>query len=518
MEKQILKTIISGDDAKKKLLNGLKQAEKVVGDTMGYRGLLTLSEDDGDMPDFSKDGYNLLKQIFLPDSVENLAVSVAKEASEQTVTMAGDATTGTIVLAYNLFKLALDKVKKGYSAIDVKNQLEKSRDLVLAELDNLAIELNDKLLYDVAKTSCSNDEVLAKIISEAFYKSGENGSVAYVRNSTEENDLEFIEGTLFESGYSDELFVNKQDDRTVVFKDNPLVLVSSINIQTIREIQPFILFAFQQQKELLIISDMEFQVENVLITNKVDKNFRVCVVKPSSYGKKKRDFLEDVAKVCGTTLLSTLSGSDFVGRETMFLGSAKQVLVSAKNTVILGNFENETIKNDVQGKIAELKEVIKNTKNQLEKKHLKDRIAKLSGGVSIIKIGAVTEAELKEKLDRVDDAVQAIRSAKEQGVLAGGGIALLHCSTLDGICDVSEQALKSTNARILSNAGLDVLQEPRYPIGVDVRNYKDVNMIDAGIVDSNKAIKNSFINAVSVCGTLLMTENVIIKKRLYDEQ
>jgi chaperonin GroEL len=294
--------------------------------------------------------------------------------------------------------------------------------------------------------------------------------------------------------------------------------VSSINIQTIREIQPFILFAFQQQKELLIISDMEFQVENVLITNKVDKNFRVCVVKPSSYGKKKRDFLEDVAKVCGTTLLSTLSGSDFVGRETMFLGSAKQVLVSAKNTVILGNFENETIKNDVQGKIAELKEVIKNTKNQLEKKHLKDRIAKLSGGVSIIKIGAVTEAELKEKLDRVDDAVQAIRSAKEQGVLAGGGIALLHCSTLDGICDVSEQALKSTNARILSNAGLDVLQEPRYPIGVDVRNYKDVNMIDAGIVDSNKAIKNSFINAVSVCGTLLMTENVIIKKRLYDEQ
>jgi chaperonin GroEL len=518
MEKQILKTIVSGPEAKRRLLSGLQQAEKIVGDTMGYRGLLTLSEDEGDLPDFSKDGYNLLKQIFLSDSVENLAVSVAKEASEQTVTMAGDATTGTIVLAYNLFKIALEKVKNGFSAIDVKNNLEKSRDLVLAELDNLAIELNEQLLYDVAKTSCSNDEVLAKLISEAFYKAGENGSVAYVRNSSEENDLEFIEGTLFESGYSDELFVNKHDDRTVVFKDNPLVLVSSINFQTLREIQPFIVFAFEQQKELLIVSDMEFQVENVLITNKVNKNFKVCVVKPSSYGKKRRDFLEDLARVCGTTLLSTLSGSDFTGRETLFLGTAKQVLVSARNTVVLGNYENETIKTDVDGKIAELKEVIQNSKNQLEKKHLKDRVAKLSGGVSIIKIGAVTDSELKEKIDRVDDAVQAIRSAKEQGVLAGGGVALLHCSTLKGICDVSQEALKSTNKRILSNAGVDVKFTIKYPMGLDVRNYKSVNMIEAGIVDSNKAIKNSFANAVSVCGTLLMTENVIIKKRLYDEQ
>jgi len=515
MSERILKDITSKDDAKTRLLSGINKSADVVSSTFGYRGRTVLIESDYGKAEPTKDGYKTLQSIFLDDPVENIALEIAKEASEKTVKFAGDSTTNTIILLQAFFANSIEAVKSGKSPIDVKQEIEKSRDLILEYLDKISTPITDKLIYDVALTSANGDEEIAKIVADAYIKAGEDGSVSHARSNTDETYLEFIQGTLVESGYCDERFVNVFSDRTCVFDENPLVVCSTIEFKTVKQILPFMQFAHDNKRPLLIIADCSPAVKDVVLQNVIQKGVPFCIVHAPNVGKKRIDFVNDLACLLGTQAITSLSGDDFQGREGEFLGECEKVVIGKADTIITPT-KNKYIQEIVDGKINEIKEVIKTTKSQVEEKYLRERISKLVGGVSVIKVGSIIESELQEKIDRVDDAVSAVRSAKEEGVLAGGGIALYNAADLEKVDVISELCCKTPFWKLLDNAGKEthLVTFETYPGGYDVKNFKSVNMFDAGIVDSTKAIKHALINAVAASNTLLMTDNILTNKRL----
>lgn len=511
MENQI-KEICVTSDAKKKLLEGVEIVSNVVGSTMGYRGRTVLIESEGGFPTPTKDGYDTLKSINLEDPLMNLANLCLREASQKTAKEAGDATTATVVLAQAFFKNSIDELDKGISAIDIKKNIEASTKKVLAYLAKKSIPITDKLIKDIAHTSSNGDPEITEIVTKAFLQAGEDGSVAHFRSNTDNTFLEFIDGNLLEAGYADERFINAYSDRTVVFDENPLVVFSEITFKTLHQFKPFVDFAAINKRQILIVSDIEFQMQDALLINKLRGLLDVCVIKPPHFGQKRKDVLADLAMICNTNCITTLSGDDFTGRIAEFLGSCKKIVVGHTDTIFTKG-ENAQ-QEQIDSKIAELKENIANTINPHEIKYAKERITKLTGKVSIIKVGALVEAELNEKLARVDDAVCAVRAAKEEGVIAGGGVLLMCASTLD-LDVVSRNALKAPFYRILENASITFDDVPSfsYPYGYDVKTFKIVDMVKAGIVDSTKAIRNAYINAVSVSNMLLMTDNVLTNKR-----
>lgn len=512
MSDRILKDITSKDDAKTRLLSGINKSADVVSSTFGYRGRTVLIESDYGRAEPTKDGYKTLQSIFLEDPVENIALEIAKEASEKTVKFAGDSTTNTIILLQAFFANSIEAVKSGKSPIDVKQEIEKSRDLILEYLDKISTPITDKLIYDVALTSANGDEEIAKIVADAYIKAGEDGSVSHARSNTDETYLDFIQGTLVESGYSDERFVNVFSDRTCVFDENPLVVCSTIEFKTVKQILPFMQFAHDNKRPLVIIADCAPAVKDVVLQNVIQKGVPFCIVHAPNVGKKRIDFVNDLACLLGTQAITSLSGDDFQGREGEFLGECEKVVVGKADTIITPT-KNKYIQEIVDGKINEIKEVIKTTKSQVEEKYLRERISKLVGGVSVIKVGSIIESELQEKIDRVDDAVCAVRSAKEEGVLAGGGVALLSAYSNLNLDDITSISIQYPFKKIISNAGLELVEIADYPNGYDVKEFKHVNMFDSGIVDSTKAIKHALINAIAASNTLLLTDSVLTNKR-----
>ncbi len=507
-----IKEICSNEEAKQKLLEGIDVVSNVIGSTMGYRGRTVLIETDGGFPSPTKDGYDTLKSINLEDPIMNLANISLREASEKTAREAGDATTATVVLAQAFIKNSFEELQANISPIDIKNRIEASCKKIIEYLKENSIPITDKLIYDIANTSCNNDKEIADIVTNAFIQAGENGSVAHFRSNTDNTFLEFIEGHLLEAGYADERFINVYSDRTVVFDENPIVIFSEISFKTVNQIVPFIKFAKENERQLLIVSDVEFTVQDALLFNKLKGVLNVCLIKPPHFGQKRKDVLADMAMICNTNCITTLSGDSFEGRIAEFLGGCAKVVVGNTDTIFTMG-ENAPIKK-IESKIKELKKNIEKTVNPHEIKYLRERISKLSGKVSIIKVGAFVEAELNEKMARVEDAVCAVRSAKEEGVIAGGGV-LLKCASVLDLDNVTKKAIQAPYFKILDNALVDVnlLSDLKYPFGYDVKDFKTVDMIEAGIVDSSKAIRNALVNAISVSNMILMTDNILTIKR-----
>ena len=527
MNNQFFTQITSGAEARKKILNGVNAVADVVGSTQGYRGRTVLLEKNG-LPHPTKDGFDVAETIFREDKVESLACESAKEASKKTADEAGDSTTACLVLLQALLQNSYLALESGKSAIDIKTEIEKSRDLVVEYLKEISVELTPEMIYFVAKTSANGDEELAKLVADAYEQAGENGSVGHTRSNTDATFIDHNEGTLVERGWSHEAFTNVKSTQSVVFENEPHVLISNISFATIKQMLPFLNYCAENGKELLIISEMDYAVEEAIIRNVVDPKFKFkfAVVKCPAIGKKREELLTDLALVCGCNMISSLSGFDFSDRLDEFLGVAKSITVTKENTIIVRH--ETTSEEPINGKIAELKEQLKLTeKNYVLKKNIEERIAKLSGGVAMIKVGGITPSEVEEKIARVDDAVRAVRSAKEEGVLAGGGVALMNASrSISKLDEVTKKSLLATFNKILLNAGKEVdvnkihenspmnkdsvlYKFPNYPIGYDVKEFKEVNMIEAGILDSTKAIRNAYVNAVSTSNTLLMTNNVV---------
>ena len=514
MNNRILKEISSGEEAKSVIIQTVNEVANLVGSTMGFRGQNVLIEDEGGLPYFTSDGHDTMESIFFNDPLESLAAEVLKEASRKTVDHAGDNTTLTIVLARAFVNYANEAVKSGKSPIDVKAEIEESRDKIIEYLHSISIKADAGLIYSVAKTSAHGDEEIAKTVSDAFKKAGENGNVAHFRSDTDETKLEYIDGSLVEGGYVDERFINVQADRTC-FYDNPIIVASDINFKTGDQILPFLKFAVDNKRNIVFISAMEFHVKEMILTNVLNGNVNAVIINPPSFGKKRRESLQDIAMVCGTNMISTLSGDRFENRYAEFLGNAKSISVGKDDTVIVPSEEID--RKPVDSKIEELKAEMLKSEILLEKIHLKDRISKLHGGVSIIKVGGHTPSEIRERLSRFDDAVKAVKSAIEEGVVAGGGAALIKCLIdLVDLDDVTTSAIKSPMEQILKNAS--VKDKPditafEYPNAYDVKDYKIVNMIEAGIVDTVKGIRYALTNAVSVSNSILMTNFTITNKR-----
>lgn len=531
---ELLKDISFGADAKSKIFSGVDKSCNPPGSTMGAMGQLVAIETIGGLANVTKDGYRVVTSIHLEDPIESIVAELCKEASRKTVALAADSTTATAVLIQSFVKYSEQERKKGKSEIQIKKEIEDSREKIIEILAKNSIPVTDELLYQVALTSSNGDVEVARIVADAFIQAGEEGSVGCFRSENDETTLDFISGTLLDNGYSDENFINIFSDRTVRFDNNPLIVLSNINFKTWNQIAPFCEFAAANDRELVIVSEMEFQVQDVLLRNKINGKLKVAVVSPPSFGSKRRDFLNDLALIAGTSAITTLSGDNFHGRDAEFLGQLKSVTIGKSDTVLV---PSENISREpVIGKIEELKLIIKCSENALEKTYLKERIAKLSGKTSIIRIGGLVPSEVEEKLDRAEDAVGSAKSAIEEGVCIGGGLALAKIVFDNDFDPVTSKALLAPLKKILSNAGIQIefkadtawnrfwdmifgetsvisKSDVQNGIGYDVRRLKRVDMLSEGIVDSTKAIRNAYTNAVSVANTILRVNYVITHQR-----
>ncbi len=513
MSNTILRQVVSGDDAKARLLSGLNKSCDIVSDTMGFRGNNNLFETVGGLPNITSDGWDSLEQLFWEDPMEHIACELLKEACKKTFEIVGDNTTLTCVLTQAFFKNSLEELKKGTSSIEIKNRIDTSVEKILAYIDSISVPVDEKLMFDIAKTSAHGDEEIAKIVQEAFIKAGEYGIVSHKRSFTDETFIEHIAGNPIDAGYANEGFINVNDTQSVVF-DNPLVLCSLINFQTASEVIPFLEYASQQGRPLVLITNMEHDISNMILTNVQNNKYPFCIIKPPYQGKKGRETMADLALVLGCEVLQGITRTNYDGKEELYLGNCDRIEIGKKDSVIT---PSKTLdKEKCQGKIKDLTAQIKLQTNEGERNYLRERIAKISGGISTIMVGGITPSEVEEKLARVDDAICAVRASKDGGVVAGGGTTLLSAYDTLQIDEVTKESIVAPFLKILSNAGINSFNPKKikeYPIGYDVKDYKEVNMFDAGIMDTAKGIKNALINAVSASNNLLRTNNVVTLKR-----
>lgn len=510
MSNTILRQVVSGPEAKQKLLDGLNKSCDIVSDTMGYRGNNNLFETVGGLPNITSDGWDSLSQLFWEDPMEHIACELLKEACKKTFEIVGDNTTLTCVLTQAFFRYSLEESKKGVSSIEIKKNIEASLAKIIAYIDNIAITVDDKLMFDIAKTSAHGDTEIAKIVQEAFIKAGEFGIVSHKRSFTDETFIEHIAGNPIDAGYAHEGFINVNDTQSVVF-DNPLVLCSLINFQTANEVIPFLDYASTQSRPIVIISNMTHDISDMILSNVQKHNYPFCIIKPPYQGKKGRETMSDLALVLGCEVLHGISRTKYDGKESMYLGSCERIEIGKKDSVIT---PSKTIdKEKANGRIADLTAQIKLQTNEGEKNYLRERISKISGGISTVMVGGITPSEVEEKVARVDDAICAVRSSKDGGVVAGGGITLYNAARLE-LDSVTSIAIVAPINKILSNAGIDYdLGLGEYPNGYDVKDYQHVNMFEAGILDTAKGVKTALTNAISASNNLLRTNNAVTLKR-----
>lgn len=509
MAENIFRESTSGFEGKKILLEGLNKSCDIIGNTMGGQGQNNLFETFEGMPHITSDGWDSLEQLFWQDPIEAMALSILKEACKKTYENVGDSTSATCVLVQSFFKNSLEELEKGGNSIMMKSKIEDSVKKIVTHLESIAIPLTDELMYNVAKTSTHGDDFLAKTVQDAYLKAGEFGIVSHKRSFTDETHIEHISGIPIESGYSHEGFINIQETQSVIF-DNPLVLCSLINFLTVNEITPFLDYASSTGRPLVIVSNMEQDIANVILSNVQSHSFPFVIIKPPYLGKKQRETMDDLALVLGSEVLSGITRTNYEGKELVYLGTCSRIEISKSDTVITAC---ETVdSNPVKGRINELNDQIKHQTSEGEKNYLRQRISKLSGGISTIMVGGVTNSEVEERVARVDDAVKAVKSAKEEGVLAGGGVALLSALSLD-LDTVTRNSITAPFKKIMENANCQNIEVGTYPMGYDVREFSDVNMIDSGIIDTLKGVKNALINAASASNNLLRSNNIITFKR-----
>lgn len=521
MSNTILREVISGDEAKQRLLSGLNKSCDIISSTMGYRGSNNLFETAGGLPNITSDGFDSLEQLYFEDAMEHIACEILKEATKKQFELVGDNTTLVCVLTQAFFKNSLEELKKGTSSIEIKNKIDESVLKVLEYIDSIAIPITDELMFDIAKTSAHGDEDIAKIVQEAFIKAGEHGIVSHKRSFTDETYVEHIEGNPVDSGYLHEGFINVNETQSVVF-DNPLVLCSLINFQTANEVIPFLDYSAGQGRPLVIISNMTHDISNMILENRIKHNYPFCIIRPPYQGKKGRETMKDLALILGCEVLEGISRTNYDGKEPVYLGLCERIEIGKKDTVITA--DKKIDKEKIEGKILDLAAQIKLQTNESEKNYIRERISKISGGISTVFVGGVTPSEVEEKVARIDDSIAAVRASKDGGVVAGGGITLEYASILLELDDVTKKSIKAPQEKILSNAGKSNSDinfsayifkegEKDYHIGYDVKDYKVVNMFDAGIIDTAKGIKTALITSVSASNNLLRTDNVVTLKR-----
>ncbi len=512
-------------EGRDKLLSGITKISKAVKSTLGPLGKTVLIESQNHTSGITvtKDGVTVAKSIDLEDAVENLAIRMMKEAADRTATSAGDGTTTAIVLTEAIVKEGMRLIQRNpeVNTTQLVRDINSLTDDVIKSLTKSSKKVTGKTLRDVATISANNDPVLGRMIANAYKELGNDGILTVENSKTEKTYYEVTKGIKIDRGYSSKLFINNHRNDECIL-DDVYVLMTDMEITNILQIENILKPIINQNKKLLIIGNCSNNVTNTLAANVVQNNLKLCNIIPPSFGYKTNELMSDIALAIGAKYFSESQGDNIGMLKMEDLGHADKIIVGRDTTVIMNNEESSK---DAKARIEELKVQKENSKEKKDRDFISERIALLSGAVGVIYVGANSDIEQKEKYDRVEDAVCAVKSAIEEGILPGGGVALLRCGEQldDGnAADILYGALCAPLEQILTNAG-DNIKEIRdkicqcanvpYTEGYDVKNKKFGNMYKMGVIDPAKVTKNALKNAVSVATTILSTNAIVTMKR-----
>ena len=510
---EIVKDLNFGDSAKQRIIKGVDKLAQAVKSTLGASGQCVIYEDARGNPVITKDGVTVAESVVLFDPVENMGATLIKEAARNTVKEAGDGTTTATVLAESLIKEVNKQEYVGKTIREIKEGINSGLDKVNNYLKDNALEIKGDMLQNVSAISCNNDVALGKIISEAYEKVGKDGVVIMEGSDTENTYVETVDGVQIECGLTSPHFVTDTDKQRVVL-ENPMVLIVASEIPNVRKIQNILEFAIKQNRSLLIVAQVAQQVKSALLMNKVKGNIKVNIIDPPGFGPTKTDTMKDLAILTGAEVINEELGDDLDGMSLDILGEVEKAVTDSKNTVLT---TLETAE-DVSKRVKEVEKILKNEKNGFLKKFLEQRIAMLSGSVGIIRVGADSKVELKEKKDRVEDAIYATKAALKEGIVPGGGIALLNASQYIEPKNVGEtillKAIQAPFKTILHNAGIEDYLLPEIKgMGIDVVSGDVVNMVEHGVIDPVLVTKSALKNAISVINTIISANCVISNMR-----
>ena len=517
------KDIHFSDSARTSLFTGVTKLADAVKVTMGPRGRNVLIQKSYGAPHITKDGVTVAREIELEDTVENMGVQVVKEAAANTADEAGDGTTTATVLAHSIFKEGLRNITAGANPIEVKRGMDKATSAIIEELKAMSQEVQDKeKIAQVATISANSDETIGNLIADAMDKVGKDGVITVEEAKGIEDELEVVEGMQFDRGYLSPYFVTNTEKMTCEI-DNPFILLTDSKITSLKDLIPVLEQIQKTGRPLLIIADdVEGEALSTLVLNKLKGVLNITAVKAPGFGDRKKAMLQDIAILTGATLITDELGLTLEKVTLEELGQCGRVVIDKDNTVIV---DGKGSKEAVEARVAEIKVQIQNTTSEYDKEKLQERLAKLAGGVAVIKVGAATETEMKEKKDRVDDALSATKAAVDEGIVIGGGAALIKAAAKVEL-DLSDdqligaeiilRAVQAPMKQIATNAGYDagvvvnkVMETADESLGFNAATGEYVDMLEVGIIDPLKVTRVALLNATSVSSLLLTTEATI---------
>ncbi len=517
------KEIYFSDSARNKLYDGVKKLNDAVKVTMGPRGRNVLIQKSFGAPHITKDGVSVAREIELEDTIEDMGAQLVKEVSNKTADEAGDGTTTATVLAHSVFKEGLRNITAGANPIEVKRGMDKAAEAIIAELKSMAREVKDKTeIAQVASISANSDTKIGDLIAEAMDKVGKDGVITVEEAKGIEDELDVVEGMQFDRGYLSPYFVTDTEKMEAVL-ENPYILLYDKKVSNLKDLLPILEQVQKGGRPLLIIAeDIEGEALATLVLNKLRGILNIAAVKAPGFGDRRKAMLEDIAILTGGAVITEELGRTLESVTIDDLGTASSIVMDKDNTTIVDGAGDKKL---IEDRIAQIKKQIEATSSDYDKEKLQERLAKLSGGVAVIKVGAATETEMKEKKDRVDDALSATKAAVEEGIVIGGGAALLRASQkveldLTGDeaigADIVKRALSAPAKQIAENAGFDtgvvannIISNSDANFGFNAATGEYVDMFKAGIIDPVKVARVALQNAVSVSSLLLTTEATV---------
>ncbi|PQJ30999.1 chaperonin GroL [Nonlabens arenilitoris] len=523
MAKEI-KFDLEARDGIKRGVDALANAVKV---TLGPKGRNVIIGKSFGAPVVTKDGVSVAKEIELADELENMGAQMVKEVASRTNDLAGDGTTTATVLAQAIVKEGLKNVAAGANPMDLKRGIDKAVEAITADLDKQSKKVGDssEMIKQVASISANNDDVVGDLIAKAFGKVGKEGVITVEEAKGTETYVDVVEGMQFDRGYLSPYFVTNSEKMTTEL-DNPYILLFDKKISTMKELMPVLEPVAQTGKPLLIIAeDVDGEALATLVVNKLRGSLKIAAVKAPGFGDRRKAMLEDIAILTGGTVISEERGFTLENTTLEMLGTAEKVDINKDNTTVVNGSGKAA---DIKARVGQIKSQIENTTSDYDKEKLQERLAKLAGGVAVLYVGAASEVEMKEKKDRVDDALHATRAAVEEGIVAGGGVALVRAKAVlskikannsdeeTGISIVA-RAIEAPLRTIVENAGgegsvvISKILESKGSQGYDAKNDTYVDMLKAGIIDPKKVTRVALENAASVSGMILTTECALVE-------
>lgn len=523
------KRIQYGVDAREGLKRGVDALANAVKVTLGPKGRNVVIDKKFGSPTVTKDGVSVAKEIELKDPIENMGAQMVKEVASKTADQAGDGTTTATVLAQAIVTAGLKNVAAGANPMDLKRGIDKAVETIVDNLKSQSQKVGDdnKKIEQVATISANNDNVIGKLIADAMAKVGKEGVITVEEAKGTETEVKTVEGMQFDRGYLSPYFVTNADKMEAEL-DAPFILIYDKKVSNMKELLPILEQVVQTGKPLVIIAeDVEGEALATLVVNKIRGALKIAAVKAPGFGDRRKAMLEDIAILTGGTVISEERGFKLENADLTYLGKAEKITIDKDNTTIInGAGKGE----DIKARVAQIKTQIENTTSDYDKEKLQERLAKLAGGVAVLYIGAATEVEMKEKKDRVDDALHATRAAVEEGIVAGGGVAYIRAiEALDKIKGVNEdentgiqiirRAIEEPLRQIVANAGgegsvvVNKVREGKADFGYNARTEVYENLIGAGVIDPTKVSRVALQNAASVAGMMLTTECILAEEK-----